>query len=88
MKTYSSPASIVSGGQTPGNIDNAMKNLTEKYQVFFPGLGKSQKIPVLAIQLIPSRDIIDKKIQQSDWTGGTPGHIQQRVVVSDATFPC
>ena len=64
------------------------EKLDREVSVFFPGLGKSQKIPVLAIQLIPSRDIIDKKIQQSDWTGGTPGHIQQRVVVSDATFPC
>ena len=33
-----------------------------------------------------SRDIVDQRILQSDWTRGSSGHIQSRVVASDATF--
>ena len=38
-------------------------------------------------QLILCRDIHNQRILQSDWIRGTPGHTQQKVVVSDATFP-
>ena len=36
--------------------------------------------------LIPSSDIVNQRILQSDCTTGKPGHTQQKVVVSDATF--
>lgn len=38
-------------------------------------------------QFVTSRDIVDQRILQSDWTRGTTGHVQQNVVVSDAVFP-
>ena len=38
-------------------------------------------------QLIPSRDIDDQRILESDNFKGTRGHIQLRVVVLNATFP-
>ena len=38
-------------------------------------------------QLIPSRDIDDQRILEFNWTKGTLGHTQSRMVVSDATFP-
>ena len=33
-----------------------------------------------------SRDIDDQRILQPDWTGGTTGHKQQKVLVPDANF--
>ena len=41
----------------------------------------------LRYRLIFSRYTFNKRILQSDWTSGTPGYIQPKVVVSDATFP-
>ena len=41
----------------------------------------------LRYQLIFSRDIVHQKILRSDWARATTGHIQLKVVVSDATFP-
>ena len=38
-------------------------------------------------QLIPSKDINNKKILGSDWTKCTPGHTQPRVMVLYSTFP-
>ena len=38
-------------------------------------------------KLIPSKDIDEQRILQSDWIRGTPGHTQSKVVVSYATFP-
>ena len=35
---------------------------------------------------IPSRDIDDQRILQSDWPRDTTGHTQSRVVNSDTTF--
>ena len=35
---------------------------------------------------IPFRNIDDQTILQSDWTRGTSGHTQPKVVVSEATF--
>ena len=35
---------------------------------------------------ISSRYINDQRILLSDWTSGTTGHTQPKVVVSDATF--
>ena len=40
----------------------------------------------LAEFLIFSKNIDDQRILKSDWTRGTTGHIQQKVVVTDATF--
>ena len=37
-------------------------------------------------QLIPSGDIDDQRILESDWPKGAPGHYQPRVVVLNATF--
>ena len=37
--------------------------------------------------MVLSSDIVDQRILQSDWTSGTPGHIEPRVLVSDDTFP-
>ena len=41
----------------------------------------------LRYQLIPSRDIDDQGILQSDWVCGKTGHTQPRVVESDPAFP-
>ena len=40
----------------------------------------------LSYQWILSRVIDNQRILQSDWTRGTPGHTQPKVVVLDATF--
>ena len=40
----------------------------------------------LRLHLIPSRDLDDKRILQSDWTRDTSCHTQLKVVVSDANF--
>ena len=37
-------------------------------------------------QFIPSRDIVDQGILQSDWTCNTPSHIQPKAVVSEIIF--
>ena len=44
------------------------------------------KIVTWKYQLIPSGDIDDQVLLQSDWTRGTTGHTQPKIVVSDATF--
>ena len=38
-------------------------------------------------QLISSRNIVDQRISQSDWTKGTPGNTQPKLAVLDVTFP-
>ena len=38
-------------------------------------------------ELIPYRDIDDQRILESNWTHGTPGLTQTKVVVSYATIP-
>ena len=37
--------------------------------------------------LVLSSDIVDQRILQSDWMKGPTGHMQPKVVVSDAAFP-
>ena len=38
-------------------------------------------------QLIPSRDIDDQRNLQFDWSRGTTGNTQPKVLVLDCTFP-
>ena len=52
-----------------------------------PSFDKYLHAKNLKNQLIPSRDINDQRISQSDWTKGTIGHIQTKVVVLDAASP-
>ena len=40
----------------------------------------------LRYPLIPSRDIDDQRLLQSDWTRGTTGYTQPKMIVRDATF--
>ena len=41
----------------------------------------------LKYQLIPSRDIDDQRLMQSNWTKSTTGHTQPKVLLLDANFP-
>ena len=41
----------------------------------------------LRYHLILSRVIDDQPVKESDWTKGTTGHIQPKLVASDPTFP-
>ena len=38
-------------------------------------------------QMIPSRDIDDQGIMESDWNRGTTGFAQPKVIVSHAKYP-
>ena len=38
------------------------------------------------LRLIPSRNIEDQRVLQSDWTRDTTGHTQLKVVISDTAF--
>ena len=52
-----------------------------------PSLNDYFHAKLLRYRLIPSRDIDDQRILQSDWTGDTTENTQPKVVVSSATFP-
>ena len=41
----------------------------------------------LQYQLLPSKDIYDQKILQSDWMRSKPGQTHAKNLVSGATFP-
>ena len=52
-----------------------------------PSLDENRHKKILRYQMIPSREIVNPRILQSDWTRGAFDHIQLELITSDATFP-
>ena len=52
-----------------------------------PSLDENLHEKNLRYHMIPSREIVNLRILQSNWTRGAFDHIQLELIASDATFP-
>ena len=70
-------------------LESAGPHPTKKgsLRCYLPLMTNSMHKKNLRYQLILFRNISDQRSLQSDWAGGTTGHSQPKVVVSNCPFP-